>query len=120
MDKKILKHLYLKRNEDEYPDVSKLFPKIEKNTIDNCVVRMEEIGNVEKRVIGSVGNRAVPRDQDQSDANNSCCKITAQGIEHYENHIKNKTTKKIAIGALIVSILAILLQGLQYYNSIKH
>lgn len=116
MDEEILKCLYKRKNDGQFYDVSALLnikkPKIE---IDNYVIELERNGYVIKNVKGRVGHRASPIGEDQSDTNNSKCKITPKGIVYIENIVNTKANRLISILAIIISLIAIIFSALQFF-----
>jgi hypothetical protein len=109
MDNRILQYLYKRKNDGKMYDVSVIFRNKNKHHIDMFVVEMEANGLVMKRVNGYLNERAIPEGEDKTDANNSICKITLEGIKYYENKVQTKITKRLAIIAIIISCFAILI-----------
>ena len=80
---------------------------INKDIIDNHVISLEEKGYVTKNFSGRIYPSQLSPDDDKANANNSICKITAKGIEYYENYIHNSITRGLSLLAIIISIVAL-------------
>jgi len=92
-----------------YTKLKNLFRQsINKDDIDDCVISLEENVYVDKQVEGRVSPSQIAPGDDNSFANNSICRITAKGIEYYENYMHNFRNRRFYFVSLIISILALL------------
>jgi len=95
--------------------MNKLFKRtFDKETIDKCVVSLEENGYVTKNVKDFLPGSALTADDDLSDANNSICQITSKGIDYFENYQHNFKSRKIAVVSLIISVITLVILVLTF------